>query len=357
MENQALIWTQVISDLLIGLAFLSISISLFLLVKKTKIRFHAVIISFCIFIGTSGLTHFLEVWNFWHTDYLISTWLKVVTATASVVTGIWLIRLHDPILEVSLVAKLAEERRRDLESLTRNLEERVEARTEELSHAVAARDQFLSVASHELKTPLTSMKLQTQMRSKRMMEGTAQGPEGIAKYYKNMNDQIVRLNHLVEDMLDISHIQRGEFRLNVEEYDISLLISEVIEHMPGIKIQFEASSPVMLTIDKNRIEQVIDHLLTNALKYAPGTLIKINLSVEDNKVQVAISDGGPGIDPALKDRIFEKFERAISHNEVSGLGLGLFISRTIINAHGGKIWLDSGPGIGSTFIFELPINT
>lgn len=234
-----------------------------------------------------------------------------------------------------------------------------------LQDALRSRDDFLSIASHELKTPLTSLKLQSQI----FQRAASKGQEHI--YEKNNILQLIdrtskhvnRLNRLVDDMLDVSRIRTGRLTLLKEEFDFCEMTREVLER---IKEQFlnalyeppevNICEPIVGNWDRLRLEQVITNLITNAIRYGEGQKIKINVESDPHLVRFMITDQGIGIDHRDTDKIFHRFERAISSNEVSGLGLGLFISKQIILAHHGEIWVESNPGPGSTFIFEVPRN-
>ncbi len=357
-----LVFLHVISDTLIGLAYISISLTLYALMKRIKISFNRVIFCFGLFIGACGVTHLLEVWNLWHADYWWSALVKVITAIASVGTGIYLWRLRLAIVRVAEAAKLSEERRLKLEDLTKELEARVRDRTKELEAAVRARDQFLSIASHELKTPLTTLKLLSQMQERKLDRDASGRHEELRSFTNKVNTQIVRLTRLVEDMLDISRIQKGHLVLNSKVQDLSPIVRDVSERfLPQIlevggSLQLDRCESVLVRVDTFRIEQVLGNLLSNAIKYAPGTRITIGLSAAGkHKVRLFVRDEGPGIPLDARHRIFQRFERAVSENQASGMGLGLFISREIVESHGGRIWSEAGPGPGANFIVELPI--
>ncbi len=419
--------------------------------------------------------------------------MKVITAVASVGTGVYLWKLRHPILTVAEAAKLSEQRRLDLEALTQDLEQRVAERTEALARsesqlklitdslpvliayvdrderyryanatytewfgispegmrgktiqefigeesypklepyirralggekleyrsslfakgsqitvrisylpdldqnqnvrgyvaliedvtqqdqfdrereglvrrlqdAVLARDEFLSIASHELKTPLTTLSLHTQT----MRRSAAKGDESV--YSKEKIDRLLdhnirdvkRLARLVDDMLDISRISTGKLHIERESVDLCQLITDVTERMGA---QFQSAGVAFRIIqchqsigewDKFRIEQALANLLTNALKYGAKKPVELRLEDSPDSVRVSVRDQGTGIAKEDHARIFDRFERAISASEVSGLGLGLYISAEIVRAHGGRIWVESEPGQGATFTFELP---
>lgn len=353
-----------ISDFLIGAAYVGISITLYALVKKIQLKFSRVILSFGLFIGACGMTHFFEVWNLWNSDYWASGSVKIITAFASVFTGLYLYKLRHQIVEFSEAVKVSESRRQMLESYNIELEQKIEERTSALREAVRARDEFLSLASHELKTPLTTLKLQSQFKMKKIESN----PELMAacelsKQFLNLVDQQTsRLNRVVEDMLDVSRIQSGQMHLNLEKGNLCQLINETVQrfspelHRAGNFMSLDLHGCEEVVMDQFRVEQVISNLLSNIVKYAPRSEVMIATEVLKEQIKISVRDSGPGINPENLEKIFQRFERVGGVNGPSGLGLGLFLSRQIIEAHGGKIWAESLPDQGTSFIILLPKN-
>jgi signal transduction histidine kinase len=363
-----LLGIHAISDMLIGLAYVGISITLYALVKKIKVKFDRVILAFGLFIGACGMTHFLEVWNLWHSNYWLSGGVKVLTALASVFTGVYLFKLRHQIVEFAESVKISENRRVLLESHNIELEQKVAERTTALQDAVKARDEFLSLASHELKTPLTTLKLQSQFRL-RNLELNPDNEKNceISKQFLSMIDQQTsRLNRVVEDMLDVSRIQSGQMQLKLEKGNICELINEIIRrfspelHKTGNFVSQQLSGSCFVMMDNFRMEQVISNLFANIIKYAPRS--EITVSLEDvydaqiDQIKLTVKDGGPGIEAEKLESIFQRFERVGGINGPSGLGLGLYLSRQIVEAHGGKIWAESIFGDGASFVILLPRN-
>jgi PAS domain S-box-containing protein len=233
---------------------------------------------------------------------------------------------------------------------------------EALRQAVQTRDEFISICSHELKTPITSMKLQFQMAERQLKRGDRRVfSEGLAaKRIESTNRQLDRMTRLIEEMLDVTRFSQGRLRLDLQVNDLSALLEEMSDRfteqfaLMGTTIGLEAEPHVMVEFDRYRIEQVISNLLTNSIKYGAKNPVVMSLKRAGGRVQVRVTDRGVGIKADSLDRIFNRFERAISANNISGLGLGLYISRQIIEAHGGRIWAESKLGEGSTFVMELP---
>jgi PAS domain S-box-containing protein len=227
--------------------------------------------------------------------------------------------------------------------------------------SIRVRDEFLSIASHELKTPLTSMKLRTQQMELALTQ-QRHSPllaEKVSCMLSLLGDQVRRLTHLVDHLLDVSRINEGLLTLRMEEMDLAAVAREVAGHLKdqmekaGCDVELEVEDPVIGEWDRIRIEQVIINLLTNAMKYGAGRPIRMKTELQGEKARLLVEDRGMGIQLEAQARIFERFERAASKN-YGGLGLGLFITRQIVAAHQGRIWVESEPGMGASFVVELP---
>ena len=231
----------------------------------------------------------------------------------------------------------------------------------EAQTAVQQRDDFISIASHELKTPITSLKLQHEVIMKAVRDAHLESEDSrfATKAASNANRQLDRLTRLVEDMLDISRISTGKLAMNFTNTDFTHVIKEVIERfeyqLKTLGIELKITQLVQTTIhaDPYRMEQVLTNLLSNAIRYGEKKPILISLINENERVVFKIKDHGMGIAKQDQERIFNRFERALSFNELSGLGLGLFISRQIVEDHGGELLVESSPGLGSTFSMIL----
>jgi signal transduction histidine kinase len=233
-----------------------------------------------------------------------------------------------------------------------------------LKEAIRVRDEFLSIASHELKTPITSLKLQTQMFQRRFDKNdpALSDRKHLGKLVETTSRQVDRLDRLVDDMLDISRISHGKLHIEIEEVDLSEIVRDVVDRFTeqmksiGCRHRLILESSIVGYWDRYRLEQVVTNLITNAMKYAPGRPIEISVTAEEGLAILKVKDQGDGISQENLVRIFHRFERAISAENVSGLGLGLYISHQIIEAHKGKIWAESEIGKGSTFVVSLPLS-
>lgn len=231
------------------------------------------------------------------------------------------------------------------------------------AEATRVRDEFISVASHELKTPLTSLKLQAQL-SKRQFRGAgaeSYSRERVDKLVDSTERQVDRLVRLVEDMLDISRITTGKLAMQKGPVDLEELASEVVERISpqiaaaGCELHINLQSGINGHWDRFRIEQVITNLLTNAVRYSPGRPVWVSTERDGQKARLTIRDEGPGIAKENQERIFQRFERAVNSRSISGLGLGLYICREIAESHGGTINVQSSVGEGASFVVELPL--
>lgn len=234
-----------------------------------------------------------------------------------------------------------------------------------LQESLKIRDEFLSVASHELKTPLTSMKLQVQSRIHRLKKGEYSyfDQDRLTAIFQKDTQHLNRINRLVDDMLDISRITSGKLLIRREAFDLREVAREILDrHMSEVQqskseVTLNYDGPVNGHWDRFRIEQVITNLLINAVKYGAQKAITISVKQDDQNAILVVQDNGIGIAKENQLKIFERFERAISASEISGLGLGLYIAKEIIEMHGGKIIVESELGKGSTFIVTLPFQS
>jgi PAS domain S-box-containing protein len=232
---------------------------------------------------------------------------------------------------------------------------------QESQEGILARDEFLSIASHELKTPITSLQLQTQsMLRSAKKGGFSHSPERIISKLELINQQTERLTKLANDLLDVARIRAGRVELRLELVDLAQIVREVAlrfeEQMEavGSSVKLSAQPQIMVNGDRTRLEQVVTNLLSNAVKYGAGKPIEIMVEADDDHVRLMVRDHGIGIEAEHLERIFVRFERAVSSRNYGGLGLGLYIARQIVESLGGSIHVSSELGVGSTFMVVLP---
>jgi PAS domain S-box-containing protein len=231
----------------------------------------------------------------------------------------------------------------------------------EAREAVRARDEFLSIASHELKTPLTTLQLQIQGLVRKIGSATRDPMlELLGPRLSTAERQVERLTGLINNLLDISRITAGRLDLDLETVDLTNVVRDAAARSredlarAGCALDLQTDGPCIGRWDRLRVEQVVGNLLSNAIKYGAGHPIEMSVSGDSEAARFTIRDHGIGIPPEDQARIFERFERAVSDRHYGGLGLGLWIVRQIVDAFGGTIQVDSGPGRGSTFHVVLP---
>jgi signal transduction histidine kinase len=229
---------------------------------------------------------------------------------------------------------------------------------ESLMEALFYRDEFLALASHELKTPVTALRLHSQVFQRQRRRGESCDPQRVERLLEEVDRQTLRLGRLINDMLDISRIRSGKLVLVRESFSLSLLMRDCLEqqqeHFKPEQVNYFIEEDLWYFGDRMRIGQVISNILNNAARYGEGKPVEVKLQQRKNKTMLVISDQGRGIRPEDQKRIFHRFQRAIPAREVSGLGLGLYIAKSIVDAHGGKISLKSEVGHGSQFTVEFP---
>ena len=237
----------------------------------------------------------------------------------------------------------------------------IERQDAELRQAVKARDEFLSIASHELKTPLTPLQLQVeslQNVARRQPEGA--GATRLLNGLQMADRQVGRLTSLINNLLDISRITSHRLKLDYEVLDLTAVVREVAGRFQeelaraGCTLTIHADAPVSGTWDRMRLEQVVSNFLANAAKYGAGKPVEVWVEGNTDSATVRVRDHGIGIAPGDQARIFERFERAVSEQSYGGFGLGLWIVRQIVDAMGGKVSVESKLGEGATFSVTLP---
>jgi signal transduction histidine kinase len=229
----------------------------------------------------------------------------------------------------------------------------------ETQRAVHLRDQFLSTASHELRTPITSLKL--------MMESLVRGPgsrslapAAYASRLQRVLRSTQRLEHLVDELLDVTRIEQGQTTLSPAEMDLGALVRDVVQRFEldlaraGSPLSVKCPNPVVGSWDASRLEQVVTNQLANAIKFGAGQPIDVMVRDAGEAAELQVSDHGIGVPADRIAKIFDRFERAVSSTHYGGLGLGLYLARSIVESHGGAITVESRVDEGSTFTVRLP---
>jgi PAS domain S-box-containing protein len=246
----------------------------------------------------------------------------------------------------------------------------------EAQEAILSRDEFLSIASHELKTPLTSLSLQLQILNREILRGQGESdksggslktdgvfvPARALKTISSSEAQSRKLAVLLDELLDLTRIRLGKLELSKEDTDLNSVVNGVAERFrvvvsqKGIPMHIDLKDSMVGNWDPMRIEQIVSNLISNAVKYGNGSVISIKTFRAGDVARLVVADRGRGIPKDMLGKIFERFERAgVSGTQISGLGLGLYICRQIIEAHGGSIRVESELGSGTAFVVDLPL--
>lgn len=403
------VWLHAISDGLIAVAYFSIPVALVYFVRRRKdLQFSWMYVLFAVFILACGTTHAFGVVDLWQPIYRLDGVVKLITAIASVAAAILLWSLIPKALVLPSPAQLRQanqelerqiaERQRAEEALrriTEDLEERVRQRTAELEQSnnmlraeIAARkeietqrkellareraarsdaerasrmkDEFLATLSHELRTPLNAILGWAQLLRMRPAD-----PEELTQGLETIERNARAQTQLIEDLLDMSRITAGKLRLEIQPVRMEEIIDAALDTVhpaadaKGIRLLKQVPPDVApISGDPHRLQQIIWNLLTNAIKFTPsGGQVTVGLESSESRIELSVSDTGPGIDPAFLPFLFERFRQADSSTtrKHGGLGLGLAIVRHLVEMHGGTIEVGSpGPGQGATFLVRLP---
>lgn len=226
----------------------------------------------------------------------------------------------------------------------------------EAQEAVRARDELISMASHDLRGPLTTIRLQVQS----LARGLQDERKELGTKLELVGGQVDRMVHMMDLLLDISLITAGQVELQREPVDLVALVRRCAAQLAenaeagGCELRIEARGEIVGSWDRMRIEQVVTNLLTNAIKFGPGEPVEVTIEAAGPSATLIVCDHGVGIAPEHQVQIFDRFERLHAKKGANGFGIGLWIVRRIVEAHGGQIHVDSRPGIGATFTVELP---
>ncbi len=270
-----------------------------------------------------------------------------------------------PIFHADEIGRLAEAANEMIDRLTESAAERkryveeIERLYHEAQQALRARDDFLTIAAHELRTPLTALALTVEANARDAARGAPIPPEKPERARR----QIKQLKGLIDELLDVSRIQAGRLEINPRSTSITDLARETAESFRGASLRHSIGlelppAGVWVEGDPIRLEQVVSNLIDNAIKYSPeGGAISVSVQSSNSEAVISVSDQGVGISREDAAGLFQRYYRTPSAGErqVRGLGLGLYICRDIVEKHGGRIWVQSEPGEGSTFSFALPM--
>jgi signal transduction histidine kinase len=409
----ALVWTHVGADMLIGLSYMAIPLTLLSIVRRTRgnVPFSGMLVAFGTFIVACGFTHFVEVLTLWQPLFWTAAGVKVVTAIASVATAVAVPSLVPRVVAMMDAAHVAEERRLALEQAHSELERRVQERTRELTemigqlrdeiagrtraeqqlglrdaelqsildqhreHTLARererrrqaeqnlreKDEFLAVLSHELRTPLNAV-----LGYLHMLRNNKVPAERLDNVIMTIERNARSLWRLVEDLLTVSGIVTKRLELRLATIDIGQVLRSAVDavqpNASAKKITIAAAipdSPIMAAGDEGRLQQVFTNLLDNAVKFSTEQgEVRLEAACDEGRVRIVVSDRGGGIEPDFLPHVFEAFRQGDSgpSRVPGGLGLGLAIVRRLIERHGGDVRAESpGRGQGAVFTVWLPL--
>lgn len=309
---------------------------------------------FAIILSSIVLTHFAILPLTDLIGFDPNAWSQLLQLIPFVISGL-IIALITSQREYARLRALAAEQ--ELQSYAESLEET----NQRLEDANQTKDRFLSIASHELKTPITTIRGQAQLMLRKISKGSSGGLDGISTSLERINEQTGRLTMLIDELLDVSSIRAGKVRLNLRSCDVRELCREVVEDQRLLSDRTITltlpDAPLVMHVDVDRLSQVLTNLVSNAIKYSPASRpIEVALQQDDERVRICVHDYGRGISKDQQEHIFETFYRTpdAQSSAKRGLGLGLAITKDIVERHNGRIWVDSEKGKGSVFHVELP---
>lgn len=257
--------------------------------------------------------------------------------------------------------KALEESRREQEFLLGQLR----STQEELQHSLKMREEFMSLVAHEMRTPLNTLFLEVQVRLAQLAKNnlSAFTPEQLHKMLARSERQLKSMIRLIEDMLDVSRIKNGKLSIKPDDTHLSALVQRIAEDLTplakeaGTGFELAVEADIHGYWDAFRIEQIIINLMTNAVRYGKGMPVQVSLSMDGERACIQVKDQGIGISEHELKNIFEAFERGGDNEVKAGLGLGLYISRKLAEAHGGEISVSSQKDAGSTFTLRIPLRS
>lgn len=355
--NKPLMTLHVVSDLLIGSAYIAISTTLAFLVIRARrqIPFQWMFLAFGAFIIACGVTHLMEVWTVWEPRYWLAGNVKLVTAIASVATAVVLPPLVPKVLGLLRSARLSEERKRRLEAA--NVE--LTALYEKVKELDTLKTDFFANVSHELRTPLALIfgPIDHLLNGRKW--------DAVDRRHLEMVQRNALILHShVNDLLDLSKLEAGKMRADLSRIDLADTLRlgagcfESISVDRRVELEIEAPESLPLMLDAEKIQRVITNLLTNALKFTPPEgRIRCSLAKNPGEVELRIEDSGPGVPPAERERIFDRFRQAepSSGHRFGGTGLGLAIVKEYVELHQGSVHVEESGLGGAAFVIRVPV--
>ena len=359
-----LVWLNTSSDVVVALSYFLIPFSLYQIVRKRRdLQFNWMILMFVVFILACGLTHVMQVWNIWHSAYRLETFVKAVTAIASMPTGILMFRLVPELITIPSSKQLqreVEERKKveaEVRHLNYELERRVAERTAMLQRSNDALQRFAFIVSHDLQEPVRNVRTMNQLLARDYLGKLDAKAD---RYIQFIVEASGRMQTLISDLLDYAGLMAEMDTVEQPATSSNGVLEEVIKDLSqSIR---ECSAAVVykhlpdVMVEATHLKQVFQNLMTNAIKYRGGDkpAIEIAAEIRGPECLFTFKDNGIGFDPQYSEQIFVAFKR-LHGKEYPGSGVGLSICKTIVEKYGGRIWVRSRLGLGTTFFFTLPL--
>lgn len=347
----SLVWTMVITDSLIFLAYAVISICLYALVKKIKLPFSGMFLAFGLFIAACGMTHLMEVYNLWVPNYSLAAAIKIVTATASVATAIWLFPTIPKVVTLAKTARLSEERRIKLEETTLQLQKQ----TLNLESVNQELEAFCYSVSHDLRAPLRSIVgFSSDVLEESGKDLRSQGIEDMQRVISSAK----KMGELIDGLLGLSRLTQGEIKnetVNLSQI-AAVTIEDLMRDEPERNVNFVLSEEIVVNGDASLLRAMMANLLSNAWKFTakkPDAKIEFGKEESGGAPVYYVRDNGAGFDMRYVDKLFGAFQRLHSLKEFAGNGIGLATVQRIIRRHGGKVWAEAHLNEGATFYFTV----
>src|SRR5439155_4402809 len=352
-----LVWLHATSDSLIGVSYVAISATLAWLVYRSRrdVPFHWMILAFGLFIIACGATHFMEIWTLWVPSYWLAGDVKALTALASVATALALPPLVPRALALIESARVAEERKRQLEAANRELGT-AGTRLRELD---VLKTQFFANVSHELRTPLALVlgPAEKLAAAPNLTDAQRHDLDVLGRNARTL------LKH-VNDLLDVAKLEAGKMAADYADVDLARLVRVTAAHFSVLaeetRIDLLVDTPEQLgaQLDPAKIERIVFNVLANACKFtSAGGVVRCVLAAERGTATIAVEDTGPGVRPELREAIFERFRQVEGDatRRFGGTGLGLSIVKEFVALHRGTVRVEDAPSGGARFVVALPL--
>jgi len=362
-----------VSDLTIAFSYFLIPLTLLYIMRvRRDLAYPWMFALFGIFILSCGSTHLMGAYVLWHPMYRLEGVIKAMTAIASLPSAILLIYLAPKVRmlpgveqlrqnNMALVQEITE--RKLAEKEVRRLNEELASRNEKIQDADRLKSEFLSNMSHELRTPLHTIIGFSELLTEELKGPLNDNQKRFLDHIRMDSDHLLTL---INDLLDLSKIEAGRLHLQRERLDLADVLQEALSSIgpacatKGIDLTTSVDLPGPLNADRIRLKQILYNLLSNALKFTPeGGRIWVEVKAIEGLAHITVSDSGIGIPQLEHEAVFDKFHQvgATASGQRQGTGLGLPITKRLVEEHGGSIRLESEPGVGSRFTFTIPLAT